>query len=108
MENRVREIRLKRGLKQRELAERVGIHQSNLSDLENGRYNPGMRLAFRLSDALDVGVRELFASEYFTRTQRRRRRATESTEESHGGQGTEEAARSCRKPVEITNGPEGR
>ena len=64
MRNRIREMREIRGLTQRELAVRVGIRQPNLCDIERGRYTPGLPLAFRLSDALDCGVRELFAFDY--------------------------------------------
>ena len=51
-------------LKQKELAERVGICTQYLADLENGRAkNPSKNLMERLAAALDTTVQELFYSE---------------------------------------------
>ncbi|WP_461223735.1 helix-turn-helix transcriptional regulator [Lacticaseibacillus suihuaensis] len=44
MDNRVRELRVTRGLTQKELAEAVGITRQTLSLIEKGAYNPSLRL----------------------------------------------------------------
>ena len=42
---RVKEYREKAGLKQNELAELVNIRRETIVHLENGRYNPSLKLA---------------------------------------------------------------
>lgn len=51
---RVRETRQLRGLKQSELAEKVGMHQPDLCNLERGRHSPTLTTIERLANALDV------------------------------------------------------
>lgn len=41
-------------LTQRELAERTGINQADISKLENGTRNPSLRLLQRLADGMDM------------------------------------------------------
>ena len=51
------------GLKQQELADRVGISRYYLSNLETGKANnPSNDLMIKLSRALDTTVEELFFS----------------------------------------------
>ncbi len=40
------------GLSQKQLSERTGISQANISKIENGRYLPGILILKKLSDAL--------------------------------------------------------
>lgn len=44
-------------LTQKELAERTGINQANISKLENGNMNPSLRLLKRLADGLGMNLR---------------------------------------------------
>ncbi|WP_219674765.1 helix-turn-helix transcriptional regulator [Clostridioides difficile] len=54
---------MKKGLKQQELADRVGISRYYLSNLETGKANnPSNDLMIKLSRALDTTVEELFFS----------------------------------------------
>ncbi|MDN9859803.1 helix-turn-helix domain-containing protein [Clostridioides difficile] len=56
-------FRIKKGLKQQELADRVGISRYYLSKLETGKANnPSNDLMIKLSRALDTTVEELFFS----------------------------------------------
>lgn len=48
------EARTARNLTQKQLAERTGIHQSDISKLENGTRNPSVNLLRRLADGLDM------------------------------------------------------
>lgn len=53
----LRELRQKRGLTQRELADKAGISYGRIGDYETGRYNIGgmsLELAIKLCDALKV------------------------------------------------------
>lgn len=46
--------RLKAGLTQAQLAEKIGTKQSAISRLEQGSYNPSLALLVKLSKALDA------------------------------------------------------
>jgi len=56
----LKETRIKVGLNQRELAEKVHMSQSLISDFERGTRKVYRSAAARLSDALGVPVDELF------------------------------------------------
>ncbi len=49
MKNRLEEIRKSKGLSQEELADILGVSRQTISSLENGRYNPSILLAFKIS-----------------------------------------------------------
>ena len=61
MTTTIREHRRKKGLKQSELAELVGVRRETIGNLERGRYNPSLRLAWTLSKALDTPLDTLFS-----------------------------------------------
>lgn len=42
------------GLTQQQLAGRVGVHQSEISDIERGAASPGYRLLMKLADGLEA------------------------------------------------------
>lgn len=52
--------RTKRDLTQRELAEKVGISGPAIAAYETGKAKPRIETLFRLAQALDVEVSELF------------------------------------------------
>lgn len=56
---RVKQIRKRRGLTQRELAARVGIHRVNLAKIEAGRWNLTLATLERLAKALRVKASRL-------------------------------------------------
>ncbi len=60
MLTRVREYRAKKDMTQEALAAIVGVRRETIVHLENGRYNPSLRLAFSIAKALDATVEELF------------------------------------------------
>ena len=53
-------IRKKKNLQQKELAEKVGIGNDWLCDIENGKGNPSIDLLTKLAKALDCEVRDFF------------------------------------------------
>lgn len=56
-----KEYREKRGMKQSELAALVGVRRETIVHLENGRYNPSLKLAMDIAKVFHTTVEELFA-----------------------------------------------
>ena len=56
----MREYRRRKKLSQAELAERVGCRRETIGKLENGKYNPSLKLALDVAKELDVSVYDLF------------------------------------------------
>ena len=48
------DARISRNLTQKELAERVGMNQADISKLENGTRNPSLNLLKRLAEGMDM------------------------------------------------------
>ena len=46
IKNRIRELRARHQMKQEELARRVGVRRETIGNLEKGRYNPSLVLAW--------------------------------------------------------------
>ena len=61
LEIKVKEYREKAGYKQSELAEMVGVRRETIVHLENGRYNPSVKLAMDIAKVFGVTVEDLFA-----------------------------------------------
>lgn len=57
---KVKEYREKAGLKQSELAELVHARRETIVHLENGKYNPSLKLAMDIAKVFHVSVEELF------------------------------------------------
>jgi putative transcriptional regulator len=60
MKTRIKEYRAKFNLTQEKLAELVGVRRETIIFLEQGRYNPSLRLAYKVAEALQVNIEELF------------------------------------------------
>jgi len=58
---RVRNLRLAKGLSQEELAFRAGVHRTYLGGIERGERNPALKNIAEIAKALDVTLSELFA-----------------------------------------------
>ena len=51
------EARISQNLTQKELAERTGINQADISKLENGTRNPSLKLLKRLADGMGMNLK---------------------------------------------------
>jgi len=49
----IEEIRIKKGMTQKELAEKVGLHQSAIARFESGESNPALKTILKIVGALD-------------------------------------------------------
>jgi len=78
MGQRLRDIRLARGVSGRALAERCGVSPSFISQVESGQVSPSIASLERITRALGVGISDLFepgplVSSYVTRAGQRTR-----------------------------------
>jgi putative transcriptional regulator len=60
MKTRIKEYRAKHGLTQEKLAEIVGVRRETIIFLEQGKYNPSLKLAHNVARALRATIDELF------------------------------------------------
>lgn len=57
---RIREYRLRDRMSQEELAQRVGVRRETIGNLENGKYNPSLKLAMDIAHVFGCTVEDLF------------------------------------------------
>ncbi len=60
MKNRLELLRKQKGIRQEELALALGVSRQTIGSLENGRYNPSILLAFRISRFFDTPIEDIF------------------------------------------------
>lgn len=60
LKTKIKEYREKTGLKQSELAELVHARRETIVHLENGKYNPSLKLAMDIAKVFQATVEELF------------------------------------------------
>jgi len=63
MKTKIREYRAKNNLTQEKLAEMVGVRRETIIFLEQGKYNPSLRLAHNVAEALNTTIGEIFIFE---------------------------------------------
>ncbi len=60
MKNRLRVLRAEKNWSQAELAEKVGVSRQAIIAIENGKYDPGLPLAFKLARSFGETLEEVF------------------------------------------------
>ena len=60
MKTRIKEYRTKHNLTQEKLAEMVGVRRETIIFLEQGKYNPSLKLAHSVAKALQTTIDEVF------------------------------------------------
>ena len=63
LKTRMYEFRKALNLQQAELAEMVGVRRETIGKLENGRYNPSLKLAMNIANVFNKTVAEVFTFE---------------------------------------------
>jgi putative transcriptional regulator len=63
VKTRIRELRAKTGITQEELAQQVGVRRETIVFLEKGKYNPSLKLAYRVARTLGSTIEEVFIFE---------------------------------------------
>ena len=61
MWNRVRSLRRERRWTQAELGEALGVSRQTIIAIENGNYDPSLRLAFAIDEVFGLRVDEVFS-----------------------------------------------
>ncbi|HIY54358.1 MAG TPA: helix-turn-helix transcriptional regulator [Candidatus Agathobaculum merdavium] len=60
LKTRIKELRAARGMDQAQLAELVGVRRETIGRLENGQYNPSLKLAMDIAKVFGLTVEEVF------------------------------------------------
>ncbi|MGB9659519.1 MAG: helix-turn-helix transcriptional regulator [Nitrososphaerales archaeon] len=68
MKTRIKELREKHGLTQEDLAWKVGVTRQTILFLEKGKYNPSLRLAYKIAHVFNVKIDDVFSFEDETTT----------------------------------------
>jgi len=63
MRTRIKEFRARHNLTQEELADKVGVRRETIVFLEQGKYNPSLKLAHDVAKALNAKIDEIFIFE---------------------------------------------
>ena len=60
IKTKIKQYRAMRNMKQEELASLVGVRRETIVHLENGKYNPSLKLALDISRVFGTTVEEMF------------------------------------------------
>ena len=63
IKNRIKEYRAKYNMKQEDLAKLVGVRRETIGNLEKGKYNPSLVLAWNIAKVFNVSIEEVFTVE---------------------------------------------
>lgn len=63
LKTKMLELRKAMNLQQAELADMVGVRRETIGKLENGRYNPSLKLAMDIAKVFGKAVEEVFIFE---------------------------------------------
>ena len=61
MKNKIKDLRAKFGITQEELAQKVGVRRETIVFLEQGKYNPSLKLALNIAKELKTPIDDLFS-----------------------------------------------
>jgi putative transcriptional regulator len=63
VKTRMKELREKIGITQEALADKVDVTRQTILFLEKGKYNPSLRLAYKISRQLNAKIEDVFSFE---------------------------------------------
>lgn len=63
MKTRIKEFRAREQFTQEELAKLVGVRRETIVFLEQGKYNPSLKLAYDIAQVFKISIEELFLFE---------------------------------------------
>ena len=63
MKNRIRTLRTERGWTQADLAAHLDVSRNSVNAIENGKYDPSLPLAFKISELFGLPIEKIFQNE---------------------------------------------
>ena len=60
MRTRIKELRARYNLTQEDLARKVGVRRETILFIEKGKYNPSLKLAHDIAQALQTSIDDVF------------------------------------------------
>lgn len=60
IKNRIKEFRARFDMKQEDLANLVGVRRETIGNLEKGKYNPSLVLAWNIAKVFHVSIEKIF------------------------------------------------
>lgn len=60
MRNDIKRLRKEAGLRQEDLAQKLGVSRQTIIAVENNKYNPTLELALKMAKELGKNVEEIF------------------------------------------------
>lgn len=60
LRSKTKEFRARYNMSQSDLAKKVGVRRETIGNLENGKYNPSLKLAFDIAILFEVSIEEIF------------------------------------------------
>jgi putative transcriptional regulator len=63
MKNKLKVMRAERNWSQAELADLLGVSRQAVNAIENGKYDPSIRLAFKLARLFEMPIEDIFEME---------------------------------------------
>ena len=63
MENRLKNLRTQRSVSQNALAEALSVSRQTINSIENGKFDPSLTLAMKLTRYFEVSLDEIFIYE---------------------------------------------
>ena len=60
MRTRIKELRARYDLTQEDLARKVGVRRETILFIEKGKYNPSLKLAYDIAQALQTSIDDVF------------------------------------------------
>jgi len=63
VQNRIKELRTRRGWTQQDLAEAAGVSRQSIISIERQRYEPSLALALRLARVFECATDDVFSLE---------------------------------------------
>ncbi len=63
MKNRLKELRSASKITQEDLGKKIGVSRQTIIAIENGKYDPSLPLAFKISVFFERKIEEIFSPE---------------------------------------------
>lgn len=69
LKTKIHELRKERNMQQSELASLISVRRETIGNLENGRYNPSLKLAMDIAKVFNTTVEDIFTFEDYKQVQ---------------------------------------